>query len=78
MARIEMDCIKNLKKIGPFYQAGGAGSGVWTRGSMIAWEKKFGRVRLSTNALNINGWHSFRMDRSTFINMHFSKVISIF
>ena len=24
------------------------------------------------------GWHSFRMDRSTFINMHFSKVICIF
>ena len=25
----------------------------------------------------LKGWHSFRMDRSTFINMHFSKVISI-
>ena len=33
---------------------GGAGSGAWTRGSMIAREKKFGRVRLSTNALKIN------------------------
>ena len=33
---------------------GGAGSGVWTRGSMIVREKKFGRVRLSTNALKIN------------------------
>ena len=33
---------------------GGAGSGVWTRGSMIAREKKSGRVRLSTNALKIN------------------------
>ena len=33
---------------------GGAGSGVWTRGSMIAWEKKSDRVRLSTNALKIN------------------------
>ena len=33
---------------------GGAGSGVWTRGSMIAREKKFGRVRLTTNALKIN------------------------
>ena len=37
-----------------FAQPGGAGSGVWTRGSMIAREKKFGRVRLSTNALKIN------------------------
>ena len=35
-------------------RAGGAGSGVWTRGSMIAREKKFGRVRLSTNAWKIN------------------------
>ena len=35
-------------------QPGGAGSGVWTRGSMIARERKFGRVRLSTNALKIN------------------------
>ena len=34
--------------------SGGAGSGVRTRGFMIAREKKFGRVRLSTNALNIN------------------------
>ena len=33
---------------------GGAGSGVWNRGSMITREKKFGRVRLSTNALKIN------------------------
>ena len=35
-------------------RAGRAGSGVWTRGSMIAREKKFGRVRLSTNAWKIN------------------------
>ena len=28
--------------------------------------------------LGTRGWHSFRMDRSTFINMHFSKVICIF
>ena len=35
-------------------KSGGAGSGAWTRGSMIAREKKFGRVRLSTNALKIN------------------------
>ena len=34
--------------------SGGAGRGAWTRGSMIAQEKKFGRVRLSTNALKIN------------------------
>ena len=33
---------------------GGAGRGVWTRGSMIAREKKFGRVRLSTNGLKMN------------------------
>ena len=36
------------------YLPGGAGSGVWIRGSMIAREKKYGRVRLGTNALNIN------------------------
>ena len=35
-------------------QGGGAGSRVWTRGSVIAREKKSGRVRLSTNALKIN------------------------
>ena len=35
-------------------ELGGAGRGAWTRGSMIAREKKFGRVRLSTNALKIN------------------------
>ena len=37
---------------------GGAGSGVWTRGSMIAREKKFGRVRLSTYWLKIK-WRTF-------------------
>ena len=37
----------------------GAGSGVWTRGSMIAREKKFGRVRLSTYWLKIK-WRTFR------------------
>ena len=41
------------------FGTGGAGSGVWTRGSMIAREKEFGRVRLSTNALKIkHGGHS--------------------
>ena len=37
-----------------FLAPGGAGSGVWTRGSMVAREKKSDRVRLSTNALKIN------------------------